>query len=441
MAEVEITRLHTVADAGGELLGSAVQPPVSSSPFSLKLAGWALGPQGPPRGIRIVAAEPLGEGRTLRRVITTTAPNAPRPDVAERFPDLKGARACGFVTSCSLVGLPREFNLRVEARFEGAPRVAIARIEGRRPPLRSGYQPRFQPILLKTLGRAGSTWMTQVVGAHPQAVAYRPFDFEPRLLDYWLEIVRVLSQPHAYAQTIDPDVRERAWWEGRARWHGPLSLASEPAVERWVETESIEELAAFAQMRVDAFYGKVAESQEKPAATRFIERVHEWHEEILAHELYERARTIFLVRDMRDLLASRLAFNRKTGEPMFGYDRADSPEHYVHGWMRGEVDEWMESWRQAKDPFLVRYEDLMLRPEDTLREVFAHAELDSSADAVAATLDLARARRPERQARHMTSAGDAGSIGRWRDDLSPELQEACREAFGEALAALGYEAG
>jgi hypothetical protein len=441
MDEVEITRLDAAVGAGSKLVGSEVLPPITSSPYSLKLQGWALGPEGPPRGIWIVAAEPLGDDGTLHRVLVTTAPNLVRPDIAARFPDVPAAKRCGFSTACSLLGIPRDFSLRVEARLENLAPMTIAHIEGRRRALRTGYRPRFQPIMLKTFGRAGSTWVTHVIGAHPQALAYRPFQFEPRMLDYWLEIVRTQSHPHSYAQAIDPDVRqERAWWEGRARWLGPLFLDAEPAVERWVETEAIEEFGAFAQMRVDSFYGRVAESQDKPQALRFVERVHEWPEMVLARELYDEARTVFLVRDLRDLLASRLAFNRRTGKAQFGYDRAASPEEYVQGSMRAEADDMVESWRaQRQHAFLLRYEELMLHPEETLRELLEHLGLDHSDEAVTATLERARAQAPDRQADHRTSAGEAASIGRWRSDLAPELQDACAEAFEPALAEFGYE--
>jgi hypothetical protein len=40
--------------------------------------------------------------------------------------------------------------------------------------------------------------------------------------------------------------------------------------------------------------------------------------------------------------------------------------------------------------------------------------------------------------RHRTSAGAAGSIGRWKKELGPDLERACEEAFGEALALFGY---
>ena len=429
MTDIEITRLECTGDAGGDLAGSELQPPVLAAPFSLKLEGWALGHAGPPRRVRVVAVEPLEEGPPLRRVLVATEPNARRPG--------------GFRTACSLIGVPPAFRLQVEATFEGAPPVVIAFIEGRRRALETRVQARFAPILVKTLGRAGSTWVTQAVGAHPQAVAYRPFDFEPRVLDYWLEIVRTLSHPHTYAQAVDPDVDAgRAWWVGRRRSRGPLHIGGEPEVERWLETESIEGLVSFAQAQVDAFYQRVAAADGKRDARRFVERAHEWHEIQLARELYPDARLVFLVRDMRDLLASRIAFNRKTGLSQFGYDASVDDEEYVRGVMRTEVEDLYESWRALREhALLVRYEDLMLDPQHALHRLFAHAGLAADDDTVAQVLERARARAPERQAGHRTTANENASIGRWRDDLPPTLQEACAEAFAAPLAAFGYEAG
>lgn len=429
MQDLEITRLECTGDAGGGLAGSELQPPVVSSPFSLKLEGWALGRAGPPRRMRVVAVERLPDGPPLRRVLVATEPNTTQPG--------------GFSTACSLIGVPAEFRLEVEATFEGAPAVTIAHIEGRRRRLETGFQPRFQPILVKTLGRAGSTWVTQALGAHPQALAYRPFDFEPRVLDFWMEIVRTLSHPHSYAQAVDPDVdAERAWWVGRRRARGPLHVGADPAVERWLETESVESLAGFAQAQVDAFYERVAAAADKPAAVNLVERAHEWHEIVLARELYEDARLVFLVRDMRDLLASRIAFNRKTGLTQFGYEPSIGDEEYVRGVMRTEVDDLYESWRALRgEAVLLRYEDLMLQPEEALAQLFGQLGLSADAETVTQVLERARARVPERQAGHRTTVNEQASMGRWRDDLSPALQEACAEAFAAPLAAFGYETG
>ena len=40
---------------------------------------------------------------------------------------------------------------------------------------------------------------------------------------------------------------------------------------------------------------------------------------------------------------------------------------------------------------------------------------------------------------HQTSGSVTASIGRWRRDLSPEMQEAATVTFRKALIAFGYE--
>ena len=41
--------------------------------------------------------------------------------------------------------------------------------------------------------------------------------------------------------------------------------------------------------------------------------------------------------------------------------------------------------------------------------------------------------------RHRTTDSVEASVGRWRRDLEPSLQELCADAFGETLYEFGYE--
>ena len=61
---------------------------------------------------------------------------------------------------------------------------------------------------------------------------------------FWQEAER-LPDGSDYVVVARPDVRSaEGWWTGRAREKGPLLLHRDPPIERWVETESVEELAA-----------------------------------------------------------------------------------------------------------------------------------------------------------------------------------------------------
>ena len=87
---------------------------------------------------------------------------------------------------------------------------------------------------------------------------------------------------------------------------------------------------------------------------------------------------------------------------------------------------------------LVRYEDLILHPAQTLRGVLEQAGLDSSQGRIDAMLSRAAEPIPG-MALHSTSGGAEASIGRWRHDLEPRLQEVCDQAFAGALDEFGYE--
>ena len=178
-------------------------------------------------------------------------------------------------------------------------------------------------------------------------MTYRAFQFEPRITSYWLEILRTLSNPHTSAQAVDPDVRgEQPWWLGRRRRWGPLDIPDRG--RRMARDESVEDLACFCRARIDGFYERAAEAAGKPGARRFAERVQDWHDLVLAAELYPRSAEVFLVRDFRDMLASRLAFNRKTDNVRFGREEAATDEEYVNGPMRDHVATLLESWRACR---------------------------------------------------------------------------------------------
>jgi hypothetical protein len=80
----------------------------------------------------------------------------------------------------------------------------------------------------------------------------------------------------------------------------------------------------------------------------------------------------------------------------------------------------------------VKYEDLTLQPDDTMRQVHAFVGVDHQEARKA--LDES-----EIFSRHGTSKSPADSIGRWRADLSAEEIAMCDDAFELFLKDFGYE--
>ena len=86
---------------------------------------------------------------------------------------------------------------------------------------------------------------------------------------------------------------------------------------------------------------------------------------------------------------------------------------------------------------LIRYEDLIMEPQPTLRRILDYLELDSSDATIAGILDRASAENPEMK-QHLTSSDVSTSLGRWRSSLSPELHSVANAAFGDVLQQFGY---
>ena len=137
---------------------------------------------------------------------------------------------------------------------------------------------------------------------------------------------------------------------------------------------------------------------------------------VLMRELYPHAKEIFLVRDFRDMVLSILAFDRKRGFPGFGRPEGTTDEQYVRdGAARDGAQTCARAGSRARDgSHLVRYEDLVLRPLETLPR---HARVPGAGRLAAsgrASSCGVRRRTPTSCATTAPRATREESIGRWR---------------------------
>jgi hypothetical protein len=339
-----------------------------------------------------------------------------------------------------MLGMPTEFELMASAELEDGTHVPLTEVRGRRTRLQSGFQPRLKPLLLTTMGRTGSTWVTSLLACLPQIVAYRPFQFEPRVASYWMEVLRCLAEPASYMQALAPELYGADWWMGTKRSSPIYQGDVDPDILEVLARDNLEKLAAFCQERIDRFYGQVANRQGQSGAIHFLEK-YAPNAVMLRFlwELYPDAREIFLIRDLRDILSSILAFNKIYAQAYFYRERAQNDLEIVRE-MRNEANTLLKIWRtRSQSAYLLRYEDLIRRPEESLRGVLDYLELDGDPTGIRHTLKQAARTMPEAQQQHRTSQDPLASIGRWRRDLNPALQEACQEAFPELLGAFGYD--
>ena len=427
----QITEVIPAAPAGA-IAGFALdapQPGHSADSYALDLRGWIVGTDSPAANVLL-----LRDGALLRRLPVELE----RPDVAAAHPGAGGAGRSGFFGTLSALSLPQRFELQLDVRLADKTRLPLALVRGTRAPLASGFAPSLQPLVLTTLGRTGSTAVVRMLAAHPEVVAYRPFEYEPRVATYWMGVCRSLADPVAYRRQLAPTgTINGTWWLGE---HSPFPRpVRDPHLDPWLDVTAVGELAGFAQERVERLYAQVAAAQDRPQATFFVEKYRADAVPELILELYPGAREVMLVRDFRDMLASMFAYNEKRGRAGFRRDQAVSDRDYVVNEVGVSVAAIADAWRRrAGSSHLLRYEDLILRPEETIRLLLAHLGLDAGAAAVAPMLAGLQSRDDGSEG-HRTVTDPRESIGRWRHDLSDEVAAACAEALGPSLETFGYE--
>jgi hypothetical protein len=418
--ELEITDVSVGEPTGSPLLEFELQAPRPgdvTDGFVFVLRGTALGRPGAP---------PV-KWFSLRSADRNTRGAALRADDAYSFSIAVGCAA-----------QPREFELGLVAAFEDGGRTELARIKGRRPALRSPFDPTIQPLLITTLGRSGSTLLAGMLGSHPEVIAYRPFGREPRAAAYWVDVFRELSDPSSSARQLahgqSPDMSERGWWLGRGT---PQEFFEDDDVVQWMGNDHVHSLAGYCQGRVESLYAGLA-GQAGIAARYFAEKTRPDPITSTVRELYPGARELILVRDWRDMFCSMRAYSGKRRLALFGRETHGSDEDHLR-FVREGIDD-LFAHRDA-DPDrcrLVRYEDLVLDPAATMEGVLDHLQLERSPEIIATMSGFVSDSGPVGEA-HRTTTNAAESIGRWRRELSDGLKERCMDEFGPSLEQLGYE--
>ncbi len=431
---VEIRTVNRADPFPRVLRGAYLDAPRPSQVFGaycFEVAGWALGQDAPVAQIEI-----RSRGVVLKRVPV----KAPRRDIAELHPELDWSGRSGFRCLLNAAVLPRLFDLDVVAVLEGDERIPVGSISGTRRDPAAVPDGHLQPIMLTTLGRSGSTWVTRLLGQHPAVTAYAPFRYEPRAASYWMEMYGAMTEPGSYHQTLRGELYGPDWWVGSRR--SPVGPPVPDTLESWLAEGQPGALLPLAIDRIEAFYRRAAELEgETGLVTAFAEKftTNSFVQPLLS-DLYPGAREIILVRDFRDMVCSMVAYNRKRGYQGFGRDQVDSDEDFVRWWHGGAV-QMLNEWRSRSDTaWLLRYEDLVTEPAKTLAALFDHAGLDARKDTIEGIIERATRMTPNAQKLHRTSDDPAASIGRWREEMSPSLQEAAAGAFEDVLREFGYAA-
>jgi len=398
--------------------------------YDIEFAGWIIGGASPATGVEIHA-----EGNVIRRAPLDQF----RQDVAHAYPDEPNARLSGFRTWVSVVGLEPGVPLQLRAVFADGTRLRLAAVHFTHQPVASGFEPTLQPLMLTTMGRAGTTWTMRLLSEHPQIVVHRWHPYELRTARYWWHSFKVLSEPRDPHNSAQAD---RFQTNRDMVGHNPFypePIAVTPGLGEWMGRDYVERFCNFYQGIAEETYKRIAAGQGQPDVVYFAEKHRADSLPWLVWELYPKAKELFLVRDFRDVLSSMLAFNVKQGFRAFGPEHVTSDEEFAQYLRNTTIKQLSRSWPRRQDrAHLIRYEELMTDTEGVLRGVLRYLELDDSPATIAGMVARA-SEENENSRRHRTSAGAGASLGRWRESLAPSVQAVCNEAYADVLQQFGYE--
>jgi Sulfotransferase family len=275
--------------------------------------------------------------------------------------------------------------------------------------------------------RSGTTLLRMMLDAHPQLTIPPETHFVP-------DLIEASREEHASPERLHEVV------VGNRRW-GDFHLDADELMERFAAIQPLN-----AGDAVRAFFDLYAQGQGKPRwgdkTPIYINRM------MLIERALPEARFIHLIRDGRDAALSRAKRVLKQPTPM----------HKVAERWRNRIIRAREQGPRLGHYLELRYEDLVLDSEGTLRRVCEYIDLPWD-DAMLHYHERAAERmkemhrdlppepgKPLRPADHRMAAHaltseppDPSRLGRWRTEMSPEDRAAFEEAAGDLLAELGYE--
>lgn len=351
----------------------------------------------------------------------------------------------GFAGTLNLLQLPDECEVTLNAD-NGTHTYEVARIRISRPSLPPlGRDAGFQPLIVTSIGRSGSTWFQHLLSQHPAVRAFHggSYEFVP---------ARAAMQAFAEMTVRQPLSEQFFELDGRFRFDGLRAASGEPESVLYSPEEfsqcveqQVHGLLREAINSIDRYYSvtdddRTSGEQLQPADSRRYMTEKNMAPAHLFFELYPDGKEIFLVRDFRDVATSMIAANRKWNTQFFGRSRSDSDEEMFFNRAKQARPWLLEPWmRRGSNALLVRYEDVISHPQQTVCRILEYLELD--ADPAVADSMISRAADTNHWigGSHMTAGSAEASIGRWKRDLSPELAQAATTAFAEYLEAFGYE--
>jgi len=353
--------------------------------------------------------------------------------------------AYAFKGVVNLIAVPANAIVDIYAvAGENNQKLKIASVKVERKAIIPSFQSSWRPILLTSMGRSGTTWFMHLLREHPEVFIHEEYPHELLMIQYWTNMLVSLTTPLESDRLYDKwKIRDLRSQTVKSNVYYRKDVMNTRTL-KYLGSSYIEEMAEFCVSSIDKAYQTIVENSYENEMTRspmsgvkYISEKGLIYKDLIK-EIYPGSKHIFLIRDIRDNIASSKAFNEKRGTKGFGEEKAKDDADFV----RLRCSQFNQRYAEFKGceemAHFVRYEDMVNEPNAMLKSVLAYLMLDNSDEVVDEMIARASEENVDMK-QHQTSEKKTSTTGRWKRDLAPELQELCKETSCEALKAWGYE--
>lgn len=283
----------------------------------------------------------------------------------------------------------------------------------------SGYAS-LSPVMLTSRGRSGTTMLMNEFSHHAEIVVGNTYPYEVKHAAYYAAAHRVVALPPPVDNPDFAEAAEKTWTIcGNPANRPDISESlGGPRMGHLFQQAIPRRLSDLFREFVVEAYGVMAVEQGKPDPRFFAEKTS--LADNVRHgirNMFGAVREIVLIRDPRDYMCSAKAFWHHSSRAVLDLLAITMPAfEAIHQ-------------NAGPDTIFIRYEDLIGNPIDTRKHIYEFigvAEIPTHAPPVE-TFDG-----------HATSATPDASIGRWKQDLSPEELAACTRVCASYMDRFGY---
>ena len=283
----------------------------------------------------------------------------------------------------------------------------------------------LRPLLVTATGRSGTTLLMRRLGNAREIIIADHYPFEMKLLTYYGYALEVLTTASNLKRPISIDeLTTDPHTLGLNPFHHPQMESVYPnplLLYQFFGRRAMARLHPAFRNIIDDFYRDMQIHARKPLVRFFAEKCDVFTAaRDFARLAFDGVKELLLVRDPRDVHCSRRAF------------WSDSVENSLQNLktVQAVVLPIRDAGRQ--DLHVVRYEDLIQQPAETLSRIAAYLGLDHA-------IELNLASESQIFSSHGTSPDPASSIGRWKHELSTEERASFAHNFKPYLEAFGYD--